>query len=200
MVLSPSQILPVSTASSRRHQFGTQKRGQENEGAVEESHSSLIWKCNMLTIAAWLHSRDKPQERVNSRYWLMTPGNIQRRKHPQEPHSGMAPGQAQSGESTAARVSRQYRCGRARLGSVWHPGEPSVQDLVNINNSCLAGRAGLGDGQPTRRRAAVGGWAGCGLPLISPSRATTRQPRRRAEWRTLRLRRGKAVWIAVARR
>jgi len=37
----------------------------------------------MAIIAAWLHSRDKPQGGVNSRYWLMTPGNIQRRKYPQ---------------------------------------------------------------------------------------------------------------------
>ena len=89
----------------------------------------------------------------------MTPGNIQRRKYPQRASLRDGPRANLKCESTAARVSRQYRRGRARLGSMWHPDEPSVQDLVNLNNPCPR-RAGRSRGRPATTTSAAMGRVG----------------------------------------
>jgi hypothetical protein len=110
----------------------------------------------------------------------MTPGNIQRRKYPPEAHSQMAPGASLKCESTAARVSRQYRRGRARLGSVWHPGEPSVHDLVNLNNP-RPRRAGRSQGRPAHQNKCPDGSGGHGVASSCSRRRSPTAPGRRLE-------------------
>ena len=109
----------------------------------------------------------------------MTPGNIQRRKYPQRASLRDGPRASLKCESTAARVSRQYRAAGPRLGSVWHPDELSVQDLVDLNDRALAGRAGLWDGQPPElpRVGRVGRvWHSVGLPQVLPHASPGAEP------------------------